>query len=120
MPQLPKDMLCVVLESGACQVDSGGPLICSYSHTMKWFQVGIISWGDDCSVRPYHQFYTSVYNYYEWIKTETAMMGKPFLIEGMAKRVPSPMEVPSGAKAQLVFLESVFFLFASLVAIVLF
>ncbi|KAI1241341.1 Serine protease 55, partial [Lamprotornis superbus] len=27
------------------QVDSGGPLVCSYWNTMKWFQVGIISGG---------------------------------------------------------------------------
>ncbi|NXL80686.1 PRS55 protease, partial [Leptocoma aspasia] len=27
------------------QVDSGGPLVCSYWDTMKWFQVGIISGG---------------------------------------------------------------------------
>ncbi|NWS04835.1 PRS55 protease, partial [Motacilla alba] len=30
---------------GGCQVDSGGPLVCSYWNTMKWFQVGIISGG---------------------------------------------------------------------------
>ncbi|XP_040553910.1 serine protease 55 isoform X2 [Gallus gallus] len=67
------------------EVESGGPLVCSYRNTMKWFQVGVISWGDSCAAKPYHQFYTSVYNYYEWIKTETAMIGKPFLIEGMSK-----------------------------------
>ncbi|XP_021248374.1 LOW QUALITY PROTEIN: serine protease 55 [Numida meleagris] len=116
IPQLPKDMLCIALEQGSCQVDSGGPLVCSYSHTMKWFQVGIISWGDNCVAKPYHQFYVSVYNYYEWIKTETAMTGKPFLIEGMAKRVESTTEVPSGAKAQLVSLESSVLVFVSLVA----
>ncbi|NXG57747.1 PRS55 protease, partial [Hemiprocne comata] len=31
-------------EGGTCQVDSGGPLVCSYGNTMKWFQVGIVSW----------------------------------------------------------------------------
>ncbi|NXM18125.1 PRS55 protease, partial [Ploceus nigricollis] len=30
---------------GGCQVDRGGPLVCSYWNTMKWFQVGIISGG---------------------------------------------------------------------------
>lgn len=99
------------------QVDSGGPLVCSYWNTMKWFQVGVISWGDNCAAKPYYQFYTSVYNYYEWIKTETATMGKPFLIEGVAKHVVSTTEVHSEAKAQLVFPESAVLLFASLVAI---
>ncbi|XP_048793411.1 LOW QUALITY PROTEIN: serine protease 55-like [Lagopus muta] len=120
IPKLPKDMLCIELEQGSCQVDSGGPLVCSYWNTMKWFQVGVISWGDNCAARPYYQFYTSVYNYYEWIKTETAMTGKPFLIEGMAKHVVSTTEVHSEAKAQLVFLESAVLLFASQVAIGLF
>ena len=60
---------------------------------MKWFQVGVISWGDSCAAKTYHQFYTSVYNYYEWIKTETAMIGKPFLIEGMSKDTVSTTEV---------------------------
>ncbi|KFZ62366.1 Serine protease 55, partial [Antrostomus carolinensis] len=48
IPQLMENMLCAELdrgERGACQVDSGGPLVCSYWDTMKWFQVGIVSWG---------------------------------------------------------------------------
>ncbi|NWS76424.1 PRS55 protease, partial [Crotophaga sulcirostris] len=41
-------MLCAELKKGKrgpCQVDSGGPLVCSYWNTMKWFQVGIVIWG---------------------------------------------------------------------------
>ncbi|NXL65597.1 PRS55 protease, partial [Chordeiles acutipennis] len=48
IPQLEENMLCAELdrgERGACQVDSGGPLVCSSWNTMKWFQVGIVSWG---------------------------------------------------------------------------
>ncbi|KFQ75751.1 Serine protease 55, partial [Phoenicopterus ruber ruber] len=48
IPQLVENVLCAQLEKGergACQVDSGGPLVCSYWNTMKWFQVGIVSWG---------------------------------------------------------------------------
>ncbi|NXL04957.1 PRS55 protease, partial [Mesembrinibis cayennensis] len=48
IPQLEENVLCAELERGergACQVDSGGPLVCSYWNTMKWFQVGIVSWG---------------------------------------------------------------------------
>ncbi|NWW87059.1 PRS55 protease, partial [Rhynochetos jubatus] len=48
IPQLMDNVLCAELERGArgaCQVDSGGPLVCSYWNTMKWFQVGIVSWG---------------------------------------------------------------------------
>ncbi|NXC35279.1 PRS55 protease, partial [Campylorhamphus procurvoides] len=45
IPQLHKNMMCAEVEEGEqgnCQVDSGGPLVCSYWNTMKWFQVGII------------------------------------------------------------------------------
>ncbi|NXT02976.1 PRS55 protease, partial [Jacana jacana] len=48
IPELVENVLCAELEKGereACEVDSGGPLVCSYWNTMKWFQVGIISWG---------------------------------------------------------------------------
>ncbi|NXP14583.1 PRS55 protease, partial [Thinocorus orbignyianus] len=46
IPELVENVLCAKLEKGereVCEVDSGGPLVCSYWNTMKWFQVGIIS-----------------------------------------------------------------------------
>ncbi|NXU56745.1 PRS55 protease, partial [Turnix velox] len=48
IPDLVENVLCAEMENGegsTCQVDTGGPLVCSYQNTMKWFQVGIISWG---------------------------------------------------------------------------
>ncbi|XP_053793678.1 serine protease 55-like isoform X1 [Vidua chalybeata] len=63
---------------GGCQVDSGGPLVCSYWNTMKWFQVGIISGG-----KPNHRILTPVYSYQDWIEKETAIRGKPFFTEGV-------------------------------------
>ncbi|NWZ03218.1 PRS55 protease, partial [Loxia curvirostra] len=56
VPHLVGGMMCAETEqgegeggggggAGGCQVDSGGPLVCSYWDTMKWFQVGIISGG---------------------------------------------------------------------------
>ncbi|NWH88265.1 PRS55 protease, partial [Aegithalos caudatus] len=50
-PHLVGSLMCTEAEQGGgggegdCQVDSGGPLVCSYWNTMKWFQVGIISGG---------------------------------------------------------------------------
>ncbi|NXR69039.1 PRS55 protease, partial [Rhadina sibilatrix] len=49
-PHLVESLMCAEAEQGGgegegCQVDSGGPLVCSYWNTMKWFQVGIISGG---------------------------------------------------------------------------
>ncbi|XP_064267636.1 serine protease 55-like isoform X2 [Passer domesticus] len=63
---------------GGCQVDSGGPLVCSYWNTVKWFQVGIISGGN-----PNHRILTPVYSYQDWIEKETAIRGKPFFTEGV-------------------------------------
>uniref|UniRef100_A0A8C3TJZ8 Peptidase S1 domain-containing protein n=1 Tax=Catharus ustulatus TaxID=91951 RepID=A0A8C3TJZ8_CATUS len=48
------------------QVDSGGPLVCSYWNTLKWFQVGITSSG-----KPNHRILTPVCSYQEWIEKET-------------------------------------------------
>ncbi|NXP57865.1 PRS55 protease, partial [Chloropsis cyanopogon] len=49
IPHLVGGTMCAETEQegagGGCQVDSGGPLVCSYWNTMKWFQVGIISGG---------------------------------------------------------------------------
>ncbi|NXO45451.1 PRS55 protease, partial [Locustella ochotensis] len=49
IPHLVGSMMCAEAEQGGgeggCQVDTGGPLVCSYWNTMKWFQVGIISGG---------------------------------------------------------------------------
>ncbi|NWV20984.1 PRS55 protease, partial [Origma solitaria] len=49
IPHLMGSVMCAETEEGGggedCQVDSGGPLVCSYWNTMKWFQVGIISGG---------------------------------------------------------------------------
>ncbi|NWX27818.1 PRS55 protease, partial [Notiomystis cincta] len=51
IPHLVGNVMCAETEQGGgggggdCQVDSGGPLVCTFWNTMKWFQVGIISGG---------------------------------------------------------------------------
>ncbi|NXC07802.1 PRS55 protease, partial [Orthonyx spaldingii] len=51
IPHLAGSVMCAETKQGGgggggdCQVDSGGPLVCSYWNTMKWFQVGVISGG---------------------------------------------------------------------------
>ncbi|XP_075004087.1 LOW QUALITY PROTEIN: serine protease 55-like [Calonectris borealis] len=119
IPQLMENMLCAELEKGergACQVDSGGPVVCSYWNSMKWFQVGIVSWGQDCAEKPNPEILTSVYNYRGWIETETAIRGKPFFTEGMDNHANVGV-VPSRTETQPVFLEYCFLLFISLIAI---
>lgn len=93
------------------QVDSGGPLVCSYWDTMKWFQVGIISGG-----RPSHRILTPVYNYQGWIEMETAIRGKPFFTEGVDSGARLRV-ARSRAGTQLVFLEHCLLLFIFFVAI---
>lgn len=83
---------------------------------MKWFQVGIVSWGEDCAEMPNHEILTSVYSYRDWIETETAIRGKPFFIEGMDNNANARV-VPSRAETHLVFLEYFFLLFISLIAL---
>ncbi|XP_010288638.1 PREDICTED: serine protease 55-like, partial [Phaethon lepturus] len=122
IPQLVENVLCAELERGergTCQVDSGGPLVCSYWNTMKWFQVGIVSWGEDCAEKPNHEILMSVYSYRDWIETETAVRGKPFFIEGV-DNIANAGVVPSRAETQLVFLEYSLLLFISLIAFGLF
>ncbi|XP_075271152.1 serine protease 55 [Opisthocomus hoazin] len=121
-PQLMENALCAKLdkgERGACQVDSGGPLVCSYWNTMKWFQVGIVSWGEDCAEKPNHEVLMSVYNYRSWIETETALRGKPFFIEGTDYGAKGSV-IPSRAETQLVFLECSLILFITVLAFGLF
>ncbi|XP_030902430.2 serine protease 55 [Melopsittacus undulatus] len=101
IPQLVENMFCAEMEKrrrGAwqSQVDSGGPLVCSNRNTMKWFQVGIVSWKQD---REDNEVLLSVYSYRHWIETETAIRGKPFFIEGVDNYANS--QLSSKAEPQL-------------------
>uniref|UniRef100_A0A8C4P8V3 Peptidase S1 domain-containing protein n=1 Tax=Dromaius novaehollandiae TaxID=8790 RepID=A0A8C4P8V3_DRONO len=119
IPQLADGMLCAGLEEGgkdACQGDSGGPLVCTHGNTMKWFVIGIVSWGEGCGEKQSPGIYTAVYSYLDWIQMETARDGKPFIPEGM-ENTANNIEVPSSAKAQLEFLESPLLLFIYFIAI---
>ncbi|XP_048152781.1 serine protease 55-like [Corvus hawaiiensis] len=114
IPHLVGSVMCAETEQGGgggCQVDGGGPLVCSYWDTMKWFQVGIVSGGN-----PNHRILTSVYSYQGWIEKETAIRGKPFFTEGVDSG--SHLRVArSRAGTRMVFLEYCLILFISLIAI---
>ncbi|XP_063247871.1 serine protease 55-like [Prinia subflava] len=115
IPHLVESVMCAEAEQGGggggCQVDSGGPLVCSSWNTMKWFQVGVISGG-----KPSHRILTPVYSYHDWIEKETAIRGKPFFTEGVDSGARLRV-ARSRAGAQVVFLEHCLLLFIFLIAI---
>ncbi|XP_054850695.1 serine protease 27-like [Eublepharis macularius] len=63
-----EDMICTGYDEGgqdACQVDSGGPVVCESN--VGWVLAGVASWGDGCAqgIRPV--VFTSVPYYADWI-----------------------------------------------------
>ena len=49
----------------ACRGDSGGPF--SIEHEGRWYQLGIVSWGEGCARQGNYGFYTRLIKFLKWM-----------------------------------------------------
>lgn len=58
-------------QNDTCSGDSGGPAMVFHVHPIsgkwRWFQVGIVSWGDGCAQKGEVGYYTKVSAFVDWI-----------------------------------------------------
>ncbi|KAM9302116.1 prothrombin [Gastrophryne carolinensis] len=51
----------------ACEGDSGGPFVMKDPISNRWYQMGIVSWGEGCDRDNKYGFYTHVHRLRKWI-----------------------------------------------------
>ncbi|XP_006865190.1 PREDICTED: prothrombin [Chrysochloris asiatica] len=56
------------LRGDACEGDSGGPFVMKSPYNNRWYQMGIVSWGEGCARDGKYGFYTHVFRLKKWIK----------------------------------------------------
>ena len=64
-------MRCAGLAAGgidACSGDSGGPLFCHSAHEKKFYQLGVISWGQGCGRKGRYGVYTDLMDLKYWVQ----------------------------------------------------
>ncbi|XP_036747755.1 prothrombin isoform X1 [Manis pentadactyla] len=52
----------------ACEGDSGGPFVMKSPYNNRWYQLGIVSWGEGCDRDGKYGFYTHVFRLKKWIQ----------------------------------------------------
>ncbi|XP_034349851.1 prothrombin [Arvicanthis niloticus] len=52
----------------ACEGDSGGPFVMKSPYNQRWYQMGIVSWGEGCDRNGKYGFYTHVFRLKRWIQ----------------------------------------------------
>ncbi|KAM3585382.1 uncharacterized protein V6R79_016416 [Siganus canaliculatus] len=52
----------------ACEGDSGGPFVMKNPEDNRWYQMGIVSWGEGCDRDGKYGFYTHVFRMSRWMR----------------------------------------------------
>lgn len=52
----------------ACEGDSGGPFVMKSPTDKRWYQVGIVSWGEGCDRDGKYGFYTHLFRMRRWMR----------------------------------------------------
>ncbi|CAK6449457.1 unnamed protein product [Pipistrellus nathusii] len=52
----------------SCEGDSGGPFVMKSPFNHRWYQMGIVSWGEGCDRNGKYGFYTHVFRLKKWIQ----------------------------------------------------
>ncbi|NWZ61787.1 THRB protein, partial [Acrocephalus arundinaceus] len=60
----------------ACEGDSGGPFVMKNPDDNRWYQVGIVSWGEGCDRDGKYGFYTHVFRLKKWIRKAVENHGR--------------------------------------------
>ncbi|XP_014737319.1 PREDICTED: prothrombin isoform X1 [Sturnus vulgaris] len=60
----------------ACEGDSGGPFVMKNPDDNRWYQVGIVSWGEGCDRDGKYGFYTHVFRLKKWIRKVVENQGR--------------------------------------------
>ncbi|XP_039082640.1 prothrombin [Hyaena hyaena] len=55
-------------QGDACEGDSGGPFVMKSPFNNRWYQMGIVSWGEGCDRNGKYGFYTHVFRLKRWIR----------------------------------------------------
>ncbi|XP_077462624.1 prothrombin [Stigmatopora argus] len=52
----------------ACEGDSGGPFVMKHPSENRWYQIGIVSWGEGCDRDGKYGFFTHVFRMSRWMR----------------------------------------------------
>ncbi|KAE8277404.1 Prothrombin [Larimichthys crocea] len=64
-----------VQRGDACEGDSGGPFVMKYPEEDRWYQMGIVSWGEGCDRDGKYGFYTHLFRMTKWMRKTIENVG---------------------------------------------